>query len=47
MSSATEDSDGALTSAKAKKKKRHTSKITKPLSDLSVYDLEELKAEPL
>ena len=37
MSSATEDSDGALTSAKTKKKKRQTSKITKPLSDLGVY----------
>ncbi|OXV09508.1 hypothetical protein Egran_02727 [Elaphomyces granulatus] len=37
MSSATEDSDGALTSVKVKKKKRQTSKISKPLSDLGVY----------
>ncbi|KAJ5091523.1 hypothetical protein NUU61_006393 [Penicillium alfredii] len=38
MSSATEDSDGALVSARnEKKKRRQKSKITKPLSDLGVY----------
>ncbi|KAJ5628044.1 hypothetical protein N7490_010272 [Penicillium lividum] len=39
MSSATEDSDGALISAHSEKKKRRRqkSKITKPLSDLGVY----------
>ncbi|KAI9923849.1 hypothetical protein ASPWEDRAFT_51316 [Aspergillus wentii DTO 134E9] len=36
MSSATEDSDGAMVSIK-KDKKRQKSKITKPLSDLGVY----------
>lgn len=39
MSSATEDSDGALVSVHTdkKKKRRQKSKITKPLSDLGVY----------
>ncbi|KAK1146497.1 hypothetical protein N8T08_002926 [Aspergillus melleus] len=37
LSSATEDSDGALVSAKKEPKKRQKSKITKPLSDLGVY----------
>lgn len=39
MSSATEDSDGALVTARAEKKKRRRqrSKISKPLSDLGVY----------
>ncbi|KAJ5985912.1 hypothetical protein N7499_007799 [Penicillium canescens] len=39
MSSATEDSDGALVSVRNEKKKRRRqkSKITKPLSDLGVY----------
>ncbi|KAJ5771336.1 uncharacterized protein N7511_003387 [Penicillium nucicola] len=39
MSSATEDSDGALVSVRSEKKKRRRqkSKITKPLSDLGVY----------
>ncbi|KAL2854145.1 hypothetical protein BJX68DRAFT_40004 [Aspergillus pseudodeflectus] len=37
ISSATEDSDGALVSAKKERKKRQRSKITKPLSDLGVY----------
>ncbi|OQE14467.1 hypothetical protein PENSTE_c035G07460 [Penicillium steckii] len=39
MSSATEDSDGALISAhnEKKKRRRQKSKITKPLSDLGVY----------
>ena len=37
MSSATEDSDGALVSAKKERRKRQKSKITKPLSDLGVY----------
>lgn len=39
MSSATEDSDGALISIhnEKKKKRRQKSKITKPLSDLGVY----------
>ncbi|KAJ5664260.1 hypothetical protein N7507_004991 [Penicillium longicatenatum] len=39
LSSATEDSDGALISAHSEKKKRRRqkSKITKPLSDLGVY----------
>ncbi|KAL2220771.1 phosphoinositide-specific phospholipase C [Thermoascus aurantiacus ATCC 26904] len=37
MSSATEDSDGALVSVKSEKKRRQKSKITKPLSDLGVY----------
>jgi phosphatidylinositol phospholipase C delta len=39
MSSATEDSDGAIASAHndKKKKRRQKSKITKPLSDLGVY----------
>ncbi|KAJ5382437.1 C2 calcium/lipid-binding domain CaLB [Penicillium concentricum] len=39
MSSATEDSDGALVSVRTDKKKtrRQKSKITKPLSDLGVY----------
>ncbi|KAI9036346.1 putative 1-phosphatidylinositol-4,5-bisphosphate phosphodiesterase Plc1 [Aspergillus affinis] len=37
LSSATEDSDGALVSAKKESKKRQKSKITKPLSDLGVY----------
>ncbi|KAJ5578305.1 uncharacterized protein N7459_007269 [Penicillium hispanicum] len=39
MSSATEDSDGALVSAhnEKKKRRRQKSKITKPLSDLGVY----------
>ncbi|CAG8288805.1 unnamed protein product [Penicillium salamii] len=39
MSSATEDSDGALVSIQndKKKKRRQKSKITKPLSDLGVY----------
>ncbi|KAL3479756.1 PLC-like phosphodiesterase [Aspergillus californicus] len=36
ISSATDDSDGALVSAK-KERKRQKSKITKPLSDLGVY----------
>lgn len=37
MSSATDDSDGALMVAKMEKKRRQKSKITKPLSDLGVY----------
>ncbi|KAJ9202020.1 hypothetical protein DTO021D3_6384 [Paecilomyces variotii] len=37
MSSATDDSDGALGSSKRDKRRRHKSKITKPLSDLGVY----------
>ncbi|KAJ5975714.1 hypothetical protein N7481_009421 [Penicillium waksmanii] len=39
MSSATEDSDGALISAhnEKKKRRRQKSKITKPLSDLGIY----------
>ncbi|CAG7989185.1 unnamed protein product [Penicillium nalgiovense] len=39
MSSATDDSDGALTTVHTdkKKKRRQKSKITKPLSDLGVY----------
>ena len=39
MSSATEDSDGALVSAhnEKKKRRRQKSKITKPLSDLGIY----------
>ncbi|KAH8698500.1 phosphoinositide-specific phospholipase C [Talaromyces proteolyticus] len=38
LSSATEDSDSALVnSAKAERKRRQRSKITKPLSDLGVY----------
>ncbi|EHA18183.1 hypothetical protein ASPNIDRAFT_207992 [Aspergillus niger ATCC 1015] len=37
ISSATEDSDGALTSMKRERKRRQKSKITKPLSDLGVY----------
>ncbi|PYH64179.1 putative 1-phosphatidylinositol-4,5-bisphosphate phosphodiesterase Plc1 [Aspergillus vadensis CBS 113365] len=37
LSSATEDSDGALTSMKRERKRRQKSKITKPLSDLGVY----------
>ncbi|KAF7597580.1 Phospholipase C [Aspergillus hancockii] len=37
ISSATEDSDGALASARKEKKRRQKSKITKPLSDLGVY----------
>ncbi|KAL4806685.1 hypothetical protein BDV18DRAFT_118809 [Aspergillus unguis] len=37
ISSATDDSDGALVSIRREKKKRQKSKITKPLSDLGVY----------
>jgi phosphatidylinositol phospholipase C delta len=37
MSSATEDSDGALITAKRERKRRQRSKITKPLSDLGIY----------
>ncbi|PWY94810.1 1-phosphatidylinositol-bisphosphate phosphodiesterase Plc1 [Aspergillus sclerotioniger CBS 115572] len=37
ISSATEDSDGALSSLKMERKRRQKSKITKPLSDLGVY----------
>ncbi|PYI06865.1 1-phosphatidylinositol-4,5-bisphosphate phosphodiesterase 1 [Aspergillus sclerotiicarbonarius CBS 121057] len=37
ISSATEDSDGALSSMKIERKRRQKSKITKPLSDLGVY----------
>ncbi|KAL4915927.1 hypothetical protein BDW62DRAFT_117938 [Aspergillus aurantiobrunneus] len=37
LSSATEDSDGALVSVRKEKRKRQKSKITKPLSDLGVY----------
>ncbi|KAL4900945.1 hypothetical protein BDW74DRAFT_89075 [Aspergillus multicolor] len=37
ISSATEDSDGALVSVRKEKRKRQKSKITKPLSDLGVY----------
>ncbi|OOG00767.1 hypothetical protein ASPCADRAFT_202596 [Aspergillus carbonarius ITEM 5010] len=37
ISSATEDSDGALSSMKMERKRRQKSKITKPLSDLGVY----------
>lgn len=37
MSSATEDSDGALMTIQKEKKRRQKSKITKPLSDLGVY----------
>ncbi|PWY77514.1 PLC-like phosphodiesterase [Aspergillus heteromorphus CBS 117.55] len=37
ISSATEDSDGALTSMRRERKRRQKSKITKPLSDLGVY----------
>jgi phosphatidylinositol phospholipase C delta len=37
MSSATEDSDGALVSVKRERRRRQKSKITKPLSDLGVY----------
>ncbi|KAL2869294.1 putative 1-phosphatidylinositol-4,5-bisphosphate phosphodiesterase Plc1 [Aspergillus lucknowensis] len=37
ISSATEDSDGALVSAKKERRRRQKSKITKPLSDLGVY----------
>ncbi|KAL2821240.1 hypothetical protein BDW59DRAFT_110875 [Aspergillus cavernicola] len=37
ISSATEDSDGALVSAKKERRKRQKSKISKPLSDLGIY----------
>ncbi|KAF5860539.1 Phospholipase C [Aspergillus alliaceus] len=37
ISSATEDSDGALASIRKEKNRRQKSKITKPLSDLGVY----------
>lgn len=37
MSSATDDSDGALMPLQKEKKRRQKSKITKPLSDLGVY----------
>ncbi|KAI9369206.1 hypothetical protein BJX61DRAFT_166888 [Aspergillus egyptiacus] len=37
VSSATEDSDGALAGAKRERRKRQKSKITKTLSDLGVY----------
>lgn len=37
LSSATEDSDGALVSARKERKRRQKSKITKPLSDLGIY----------
>ncbi|KAL4943583.1 hypothetical protein BDV06DRAFT_221143, partial [Aspergillus oleicola] len=37
ISSATEDSDGALVSIRKEKRKRQKSKITKPLSDLGIY----------
>lgn len=37
ISSATEDSDGALVSIRKERRKRQKSKITKPLSDLGVY----------
>ncbi|EAW07504.1 putative 1-phosphatidylinositol-4,5-bisphosphate phosphodiesterase Plc1 [Aspergillus clavatus NRRL 1] len=37
ISSATEDSDSALVSAKRERRRRQKSKITKPLSDLGVY----------
>ncbi|KAL4934122.1 putative 1-phosphatidylinositol-4,5-bisphosphate phosphodiesterase Plc1 [Aspergillus undulatus] len=37
ISSATEDSDGALVSIRKEKKRRQKSKITKPLSDLGIY----------
>ncbi|EAU39172.1 conserved hypothetical protein [Aspergillus terreus NIH2624] len=37
VSSATEDSDGAMASVKRERKGRQKSKITKPLSDLGVY----------
>ncbi|KAL5333258.1 hypothetical protein BJX70DRAFT_403730 [Aspergillus crustosus] len=37
ISSATEDSDGALVTARKERKRRQKSKITKPLSDLGIY----------
>ncbi|KAF9886335.1 Phospholipase C [Aspergillus nanangensis] len=37
ISSATEDSDGAIVSARRERAKRQKSKITKPLSDLGIY----------
>ncbi|KAL4786365.1 hypothetical protein BJX76DRAFT_126017 [Aspergillus varians] len=37
ISSATEDSDGALVSARKERRKHQKSKITKPLSDLGIY----------
>ncbi|KAL4795425.1 hypothetical protein BDV19DRAFT_389298 [Aspergillus venezuelensis] len=37
ISSATEDSDGALVSIRKEKRRRQKSKITKPLSDLGIY----------
>ncbi|KAL4879399.1 PLC-like phosphodiesterase [Aspergillus karnatakaensis] len=37
ISSATEDSDGALVTVRKERKRRQKSKITKPLSDLGIY----------